>query len=99
MGAKPAIQSQWTYRPNSGLTTALRITATPTNAPAHPKATGQLRLRGAFLGFAPSDFMPTTVLLLLTGFFIVTYQRFPQVLIHNSSNSNAYDDEMLSGGD
>ena len=81
VGANPAIQSQWTYLPNSGLTTALRITAPPTKAPAHIKATGQLRRIAALPGFAPLDFIPTTVFLLLTGFLIINNQRFPQELI------------------
>ena len=79
VGAKTAIQSQCTYLPNSGLTTALRIMAPATKAPAHPKATGQLR--PAFSSFAPRDFVltfaPATALLLLARLFIVTYQPFP----------------------
>ena len=97
MGARAAIQSQWTYLPNSGFTTALKITAPPTKAPAQAKATGQLRFRRAFPGFAPSDFMSITALLLLTNFFIVTDQRFPQVLV-NTAVALSYC-EMLSDGD
>ena len=79
VGAKAAIQSQWTNLPKSGLTTALRITADPTKAPAQTNATGQLRFTNTCRGFAPPDFLPAPTLFLLTGFFMVTYSRFTQV--------------------
>ena len=81
VGAKPAIQSQWTTLPNSGLTTALRITAAPTKIPAHTNAICQLRFTSTFRGFAASDFLPATTFLLFTGFFLVTNWRFTQVLM------------------
>jgi len=97
VGAKPAIQSQWTDLPNSGLTTALRITEAPIKTPAHTNATGQLRFTSTFRGFAPSDFLLAAKHLLHTGFFMVTYGRFTQVLIYSSSDSNAPNDDMLFG--
>ena len=98
VGANTAIQSQWTNRPNSGLTTALTITEAPTNAPAHAKATGQLRGASAFSGFALSGLVPATALLLLLGFFIVTYAPFFQMLTYRGSGSNASNGEMLTWG-
>lgn len=43
-GARTAIQSQWTFRPNSGLTEALTGTEIPTRTTAHTMDTGQPRL-------------------------------------------------------
>jgi hypothetical protein len=39
VGATPAIQSQWTYRPNRGLMVALATMASPTIATAQNRAT------------------------------------------------------------
>ena len=71
-GAKAAIQSQWTNLPNSGLTTALRSMAAPTNAPAPINATGQLRFTGACRDFTAGDFLPAPRLLFLARFIIGT---------------------------
>ena len=46
VGATPAIQSQCTYLPSKGFTTALSATPTPTIAKANPKEMSQLRFAG-----------------------------------------------------
>jgi hypothetical protein len=77
VGAKTAIQSQWTYLPKSGFTTALKIMDIPTSAPAHNKAMGQLRFAGSFPGLPTSDVLLPEALLLLISFFMMAHLRFP----------------------
>ena len=70
MGARPAIQSQWTYRPNSGLIAALSATNTPTTAAANPTDTVQLRFALTVLLFILWPLFLLRALLALTGLFI-----------------------------
>ncbi|PKB63968.1 MAG: hypothetical protein BZY80_04785 [SAR202 cluster bacterium Io17-Chloro-G2] len=88
VGAKTAIQSQWTYLPNSGLTTALRIMEPPTNDAAHRRAKGQARFAGCVPGLTPSDLPPPAVLLLLAGFFMAAHQPFPELNHSNRANAS-----------
>ena len=61
VGASPAIQSQWTYRPKRGLTVALTMIATPTMSAAHIADATQL-LGGCVLsGFVRFAFVRFTM--------------------------------------
>ncbi len=61
-GAMPAIQSQWTKRPNSGLIVALATMATPTNSAAQKSETGQVLEAGGPV--VPPPLRPLPVALL-----------------------------------
>ena len=65
-GATPAIQSQWTNRPNSGLIVALRMMDTPTTTAAHISENVQLRSITVF----------ASALLVLDFWFAILIPRF-----------------------
>ena len=70
MGARPAIQSQWTFRPISGLTVALITTRRPTTPTADTKDMGQLRDTESGPWFVPLRPALVFSLLVLPVFFI-----------------------------